>query len=779
MATDNYLVYRGHTFSHIRQGSAKARFSESISLSTLPIDTLSVTVVEDGVTRHQAELNLPLWDKGLLMDESGGILSVKEGYGPIPEPPYSGDLSQYKYGEVVTYYHEGVRVCKFYLESIKQVGKWDWEFKCISPTGVLNSSDHYGGMYKGETAASIIADIIGGIVPYTIDKDLARVEVHQWLPKASRRNNLRDVLFATNATVQYNLNGDLHFVQYSVVPDPYPVSVDSFYMGGSVAKGTPATQAIVVEHNFVARELDNEVTLYDGEASGTSIITPKGAKVKGLLVEFKSPMHSLKCTGANILESNPNYAVISSTGYALLVGKSYTHTERQVTKDSDHKSGSSPNVVRAAKCTLVDIRSSRTALERVLAFYGYSYRVVVDLLVTHQKCGDYITFVDPYGGERTGYIETMDIVYSKEVKATCNVVCGFIPPYDIPMYLHSQTFTSNSSWTVPEGVTQVRVVCIGGGFGGSSGYKGKNNKPSTGTRNKGSGHETSGSQYRYRSYWDEISSTEGGEGGGPGELGQGGKVYSTIIEVTPGQTFSIKIGTGGTGGDGNNSKIDETVPGNPGTATTFGSITSESGSSSPYGYVEEVTKKTYALPGKSGISGQKGVYGKGEVVYSSFWKDYSYLEETFTVPEPLVFEGKSYVAGQVQSGVNAWYVEHGSANSSTGEISEGYARGLGGGAAAGVNGPSSGSTDRMGATGAKPIKPPTSTNRGNGGDAGHGGGGAGGAGGRGFYIRIRNDYSASTITPPVAQVTSGGYGGDGGNGAPGICFIYYYSPKEK
>lgn len=774
MATDNYLMYRGHTFSHIRQGSAKARFSESISLSTLPIDTLSVTVVEDGIVRQQARPNLPLWSNGLLADKSGGIISAKDGYGPIPDPPYTGDLSQYKYGEVVSYYHNNQRVCKFYLESIKQVGKWDWEFKCVSPIGVLNSSDHYGGMYIGEKVGAVIADIIGGVVPYTIDGDLADVEVHQWLPKSSRRNNLRDVLFASNAIVQYNSNGDLHFVQYSTVPEPYQVAITSFYMGGSVAKGTPATQAIVVEHNFVARTSDTVVTLYDGEASGTMIVTPKGASVNGVLVEFKSPMHSLACTGASILESNPNYAVISSTGYASLTGKSYTHTERQVVKDSDNKEGSSPNIVRAAKCTLVDIRTSKTALERVMAFYGYAYRVSVDLLITNQKCGDYISFVDPYGGQRVGYIETMDIVYSKEVKATCNIVCGFIPPYDVPMYLHREVFQSNTTWTVPEGVTQVRVVCIGGGYGGGSGHNGLPNQPSTGTRNSWTGHQTSGSgSTKYNNPGKEISCTKGGDGGEPGIPGQGGKVYSTTLLVEAGQSFNVVIGTGGAGGVGDNQ------PGSAGTATTFGSITSESGASAPNGFVEEYTGVTYAAPGGNGIKGQRGVDGSGKVGYNSFWEDYSKLNETYDVPSPLIFNGVSYVAGQVQDGVTAYSSSWGSANSSTGQRTSGAYRGLGGGAAAGVNGPSSGSESRLGATGAKPIKPAAATHRGNGGDAGHGGGGAGGAGGAGEYTRIRSDYGSGNFNQPsVASVTQGGSGGDGGNGAPGICFIYYYSPEE-
>lgn len=772
MPADNYLVYRGHTFSRIRQGSAKGRFSESISLSTLPIDTLTVTVVEDGVVREAPRPVLPLWSGGLLTDKDGNVLAAAERYGPEPEQPYTGDLSEYKYGEVVQYYHNNARVGKFYLESIKQVGKWDWQFNCISPIGVLNSSDHYGGMYNGEKVSVVIADIIGGVVPYTIDADLADYEVHQWLPKSTRRNNLRDVLFAMNAIVQYNANGDLHFVQYSSVPDPYSITAQSFYMGGSVAKGTPATQAVVVEHNFVARDSDEVVTLYDGEASGTIITTPKGVSVNGVLVEFKSPMHTLQCTGATILESSPNYAVISSTGYAMLTGKSYTHTERQVTKDSDNKEGSSPNVVRAAKCTLVDIRTSKTALERVMAFYGYAYRVTVDILVTNQKCGDYVTFTDPYGGQRTGYIETMDVVYSKEVKASCNIVCGFIPPYDIPMYLHSEVFTSNTTWTVPEGVTQVRVVCIGGGKGGTSGHKSGDNKPGSVVRASYSNSTWETDAYNSANM---MSPGKAGDPGLGGEGGLGGNVYSTTIQVEAGQQFAITIGAGGVGGSGDH------VAGSNGGATTFGTISSASGSPAPNGYVEEVTNVTYAGPGTAGVAGGKGVDVDSEQTTSSFTGTPG-IHITVNVPSPLVYNGVSYSAGSAQSTNAAAHQSGGSYTGTRGTYDYYWGQGYGGGPAAGANG-SNGTLSgqsRLGGAGGIAPKRAAATKRGYGGDGGHGQGGPGASGGVEYYGRRKKTSGTVPALPSTstASVTSGTRGGDGGDGAPGICFIYYYSPEE-
>jgi len=79
---------------------------------------------------------------------------------------------------------------------------------------------------------------------------------------------------------------------------------------------------------------------------------------------------------------------------------------------------------------------------------------------------------------------------------------------------YESTFTSNGTFTVPSGVTQVSAVCIGGG-GGASGSPG-------------------------------TSNFSGAGGGG------GGLAYGTFT-VTPGESLDIETGPGGSGGSGTGS----------------------------------------------------------------------------------------------------------------------------------------------------------------------------------------------------------------------------------
>lgn len=93
------------------------------------------------------------------------------------------------------------------------------------------------------------------------------------------------------------------------------------------------------------------------------------------------------------------------------------------------------------------------------------------------------------------------------------------------------------SWTCPEGITSVNVVCVGGGGGGSTG------------------------------------GGAGGAGGGGGGLG-----WKNNIPVTPGQTYTVVVGAGGyaginandPGGNGGNSYFinESTVKGSGGTGAS-------------------------------------------------------------------------------------------------------------------------------------------------------------------------------------------------------------------
>ncbi len=145
-----------------------------------------------------------------------------------------------------------------------------------------------------------------------------------------------------------------------------------------------------------------------------------------------------------------------------------------------------------------------------------------------------------------------------------------------PLLLHSQTeykvigSTNSYTYTVPAGVTQLKVECWGGGGGGSEAYT--------------------------TFLW--IGQTLGGGGGG-------GAYASSLLTVTPTATYSITVGTGGTGNNnGNNSSFATLLvaAGGKGTSNAIGGA-GGSKSTSPAGVI--------SFAGGNGANGSGGNSGGG------------------------------------------------------------------------------------------------------------------------------------------------------------------------
>ncbi|MCC7333282.1 MAG: gliding motility-associated C-terminal domain-containing protein [Flavobacteriales bacterium] len=121
------------------------------------------------------------------------------------------------------------------------------------------------------------------------------------------------------------------------------------------------------------------------------------------------------------------------------------------------------------------------------------------------------------------------------------------------IFSQSVTFTTpgTTTWVVPPCVTSITVHVWGGGGGGGGAASNQNQSD------------------------DEACSQGGGGGGG----GFAGRTYS----VTPGETYTIVVGAGGTGGPGGTSNATANNGGNGGTSKFYGPATIPFGDLTGYG----------------------------------------------------------------------------------------------------------------------------------------------------------------------------------------------------
>lgn len=599
-------------------------------------------------------------------------------------------------------------VTKQFLYQIRRENKHAHKMTFYSAIWLLDFSKHFGGLYTGEPAGDVLADIMGEI-PYTVDEDIAAIQIYGYLPYDTRRNNLHKFLMATGAAVKNAPDGSLRITSLS---DTVVGTFDQtrIFVGGTVEEKIPCTAAQVTEHNYI--ESSEEVTLYENTSVNTELIT------------FAEPYHDYSITNGTILESGVNYVKFEGAGLVTIKGKKYIHITRVITV-GDEPTGSPDDVVRTvSENTLITPFNAVDIAERIYEYFSVSKSIKQDVRFGYERPGDVVKVVDPYTKELvTATIKSMSIALgSAEIRANSEFLVGYTPPSLISGFTNYTVLTGSGEWTVPEGVTKIRVIIVGAGSGGAGGKKGQNGPQIT-------------------------SDNYGGEGGEGGEGGAGGLILEINMIVAPSAHISYSCGSGGTGGNPNSQ-------GTAGTNTIFGSYSSALGRQWPDGYTEP---KTGMILGKSGNTGIKG--GRGRSSFEDAEEDI------------IEYDGMTYYPGQ--NGATEY----------RGGDNAGYAIGGGGGGAAvgsnGANGAdgvwlwenwTGGYGDYRGywahhGKGGKgadaTIDGEDGASYGCGGSGGHGGGGGGWAAGNLPHFDI------------PGRPGQGGNGSKGGDGADGCVIVYY------
>lgn len=681
----NTITYLDRTFDAHDVISGNAYYARPLNSASLEIDTFSFDVQSDDTSLTEFIRNTPL-----------------------------------------TFYHDGNQMGIFYVQTISRTSINTYHFTCTSTVGLLDETYHDGGIYTGETVREVCTEICKPLTCY-VKSNIANIKLYGWLPIATRRENLAQVLFAIGATLKVDYNGAIR-IEGLWDGQSSEITASEMYAGGSVEYATPVTEVIVTEHAY--SQSTTEVTeLFNGTTSAGDKIT------------FDDPCYDLEATGFEITESGANYAIVTA-GSGVLNGKKYTHVTRQIITPTNTRSRSlveqSDNTVKVENATLVSLVNANAVAERLAEYYSHNERINNKIAIKREIPGDVVKIAHPYGGEVSGCIESVDVTVSGRLAAQESVLVGY-KPQDIgeqEYYDTVEVLTKDGTWTVPDGVTSVRIVLIGGGAGGDSGERGENGESTDEATN------TNGT----------LRPGKGGKGGKGGTAGKGGKIYTIELKVTPNDQFNAKIGVKGVGGEYSSDTVNA---GTAGTDTSFAGYTSQDGASSSEGFFEPTMGITYGVWGTDGITGADG--GDGGVPSTD--------EKVSGNPGGDVL---TYLGGKGGTGVRG--------TKRDGTVVGGSGGG-GGGAAYGING-SDGGNAIMNSGGLRTIHGYTGGNGGTpdaiiaptiygaGGHGGHGGGGGGGVG----AVTLNATYSSESGG-------AGGAGTSGTDGAPGCVLIYYRLPK--
>lgn len=722
----NKIVYRGTTYDRLAAGTVY--LSKSLLGDELEPNTLSVTVET----------------------ESKALLSFE-----IDDP--------------VTYFYQDNKRGTFYLQNVTQVAWNKYDLYATSAIGLLLKRVHRGGIYSGTSAESLLSSICGPI-PFRMQTRFSSSKLYGWLPyvkppASSARDNFMKVLFALGATVTEDLDEALKIEELwdGVSGD---AQKNRMGQGASVIREGKVTSVSLIEHQWV--QGGDQTDLFEGTAAqGTEIV-------------FDEPMYNLTASGFSILERGANYAKLSA-GSGTLRGTAYVHNTRLI--ETKILNSSTENVISVEDQTLISLVNSSGAAKRLANYYKCLETIDAPLVYNLENPGELLTTYHPFDKTNvSACIKTEEITMSNKLKSQSTLLVGFTPirQEGSESYEYHVVLTGSGTFTFPEGTTSARAVLIGAGGAGFDGSPGGDSTETwedeeiKTTRINLTAPTTSASD---SSNVSNRGAGTPGNGGAGGAAGTPGKVYEVTFSPSSGSRISYACGVKGTSN------------GALGGATTFGSYSSNSGSTSSAGYTDIITGITYAKSGDSGADGGKGGSGAdGESV-----GDVSGGKQ-----EPSGSATRSDSDTQRASSSNMYMDIDATANFSLGAA--------GGGGAGGNSGSNSGTPGGDAEVGSVrlsittgyinafvyPNKGGTGGDGADGADAsvygcsGSGAGGGGGAGGDSsassnvsaqYYVynittQTRTDFSINNNAGGAA-VRKGGAGGKGGAGADGCIILYY------
>ena len=316
-------------------------------------------------------------------------------------------------------YLDGVKknMGTFYLEDWLNDNDSTITMKAIDLMGIIDGTTFKGGIYSNATVDSIVGQIMASAnAEYDLDEDLGSMTLSGYIPVCTHREALQQVVFAIGAIVDCS-RSDKVFIKTAPLVNSGTISYNRKVYGHKVKLKPLVTGVEVVSHQYVASNVT--ISLFEGTLSiGTHEIL------------FNEPAHSLSVTGATILSSGANHAVLNVTtaGNVVLQGKRYNDNTRTFgVYNPSIPAGEKINIVSVKKGTLISDSNAASLAQKIYDYYQLRHQDDGMILMIDEKCGDLITLDSLYEQQIEGYIEKLDINLTGGFIAEMTITGGALP----------------------------------------------------------------------------------------------------------------------------------------------------------------------------------------------------------------------------------------------------------------------------------------------------------------------------------------------------------------
>lgn len=298
---------------------------------------------------------------------------------------------------------DGADFGTFFLDEPESEDDDTTTFKCIDFVGVIDTTTFMGGIYSNKLVGELVTEIMTSAEmlssEYSLDSSLSTKRVSGYIPICTHREALQQVAFAIGAIVDCSRGKAIKIYPQSTVAKG-TITHDDKFDGHKVKMTSLVTGVEVTAHRYTLRS-EASSAYEDTLTAGTHTIT------------FGSPFAQLTASGATIIASGANYAIISvpSTGTVTITGKEFEDNTSVVgVYASELPANAKPNVILCDEnATLVSSANALDIAQRLYSFYQKRYEDEGDMILGTQKVGETWRMNSLNNRDIVGTIQSLDI----------------------------------------------------------------------------------------------------------------------------------------------------------------------------------------------------------------------------------------------------------------------------------------------------------------------------------------------------------------------------------
>lgn len=269
----------------------------------------------------------------------------------------------------------------FFLEEPSSEDDDTTTLSCVDFLGVIDKTDFMGGIYANKNAGELLDEIMASAEveadEYELTDELRTKTVTGWIPICTHREALQQWAFAVGAVVDCSRGKKIRVY----APDSQvhgTITHDDKFIGHSVKLKALVTGVEVTTHKYAA-SLES-TTAFEG-------VLPGGTHV----VTFSEPHTGLSASGATIISSGENYAVVSvmNAGNVVITGNRYEDSTGIVgVYAAELPANAKPNVITVdARATLVNADNAEAIAQRLYEYYQNRYEDEGEIILAGQRTG--------------------------------------------------------------------------------------------------------------------------------------------------------------------------------------------------------------------------------------------------------------------------------------------------------------------------------------------------------------------------------------------------------